>query len=199
MMTHDEMITVITGHKAGCKIQFRPDCRPVVDWNDCVLHPVWNFSMYEYRIKPKDFPVDVINPVCEVGDVGRVFDPSGVSTTQDSLHELTLGRTVSVTREGRTLNSLLKLLKLCGPPFSCSNRLRSQRATFGNSDDPETGVPRGTLGSSNAAPRKQAVRYLTAIEVCATGLKATCLDPKEQWRTRSGKLLLSPKEQCHLT
>lgn len=47
-MTHDEMIAVIQAHKEGKQIQSRRG-----DWWIDIFEPSWDFSKYDYRIKPE--------------------------------------------------------------------------------------------------------------------------------------------------
>ena len=48
-MTHDEMIAVIQAHRDGKAIQYRHKCS---EWSPAP-QPNWNFSAYDYRIKPE--------------------------------------------------------------------------------------------------------------------------------------------------
>ncbi len=55
MMTHDEIIAVVSGHKAGAKVQF---CQHRYDgsrgdWIDCEAAPCWNFMSCDYRVAPE--------------------------------------------------------------------------------------------------------------------------------------------------
>lgn len=49
-MNHDEMIKVIEAHKEGKEIQWRVDDEGN-DWRSAPC-PCWDFSRYEYRVKP---------------------------------------------------------------------------------------------------------------------------------------------------
>ena len=51
-MTYDEMIAVIQAHKDGKKIQVKSRKNDV--WYSSFNNqPSWNFSEFEYRVKPK--------------------------------------------------------------------------------------------------------------------------------------------------
>lgn len=50
-MTADEMIAVIAGAEAGKVIQYR-ELGPRGDWM-IADHPLWDFSHWNYRIKPE--------------------------------------------------------------------------------------------------------------------------------------------------
>lgn len=53
-MTHDEMISVITHHKNGGKVQ-HTDKNLKLIWRDILdgQEPSWDFSCVNYRIKPE--------------------------------------------------------------------------------------------------------------------------------------------------
>src|SRR5262245_46993946 len=61
-MTHDEMINVIAAHDTGASLQYRPNPRgpdgPQA-WRDAPT-PSFDFSIYEYRVKPVPFETWVI-------------------------------------------------------------------------------------------------------------------------------------------
>lgn len=48
-MTHDEMISMVYSHKHGRPVQFKWNN----GWNDAGENHQFNFSNYEYRIKPE--------------------------------------------------------------------------------------------------------------------------------------------------
>lgn len=51
MKTIDEMVAVMVAFKCGQKIQLTSDSR--TQWID-VESPNWNWSLYDYRIKPRE-------------------------------------------------------------------------------------------------------------------------------------------------
>ena len=51
-MTHDEMIAVIQAHKEGKVIEWRDKEHPEDLWN-APGNPCWDFSTFDYRIKPE--------------------------------------------------------------------------------------------------------------------------------------------------
>ena len=51
MMTHDEMIAVITHHKNGGKVEYMG--RAENTWASVKGDPIWNFAAHDYRIKPE--------------------------------------------------------------------------------------------------------------------------------------------------
>jgi hypothetical protein len=51
MMTHDEMIAVITHHKNGGKVEYKD--HGAETWNKLLTEPLWNFARHDYRIKPE--------------------------------------------------------------------------------------------------------------------------------------------------
>lgn len=50
-MTHDEMIAVIQAHRDGKQIQYWS--KDSESWIDMHMHPLWNFCVDKYRVKPK--------------------------------------------------------------------------------------------------------------------------------------------------
>jgi hypothetical protein len=50
MMTHDEMIAVITHHKNGGEVEYKNHYKG--DWTE-LLEPRWNFLECDYRAKPE--------------------------------------------------------------------------------------------------------------------------------------------------
>jgi hypothetical protein len=56
-MTHDEMITVITHHKSGGKIEYR--LKADVTWKDAPS-PWWDFDEFDYRAKPEPLAAWII-------------------------------------------------------------------------------------------------------------------------------------------
>lgn len=53
MMTDDEIISVVSAHKAGKQIQERQS--NYSHWTDCKEHnpPLWDFPRFIYRVKPE--------------------------------------------------------------------------------------------------------------------------------------------------
>lgn len=51
MKTIEEMIEVMSAHKAGMVVQYR---KPGSHWADCQLGPAWNWAEFDYRIKPRE-------------------------------------------------------------------------------------------------------------------------------------------------
>jgi hypothetical protein len=52
-MTHDEMIAVIQAAKDGKVIQYSHRSRATPRWEKCAgSSPIWDFSNYDYRVKP---------------------------------------------------------------------------------------------------------------------------------------------------
>jgi hypothetical protein len=51
MMTHDEMIAVITHHKNGGKVEYKDHSAEI--WTELYAKPLWNFAHHDYRIKPE--------------------------------------------------------------------------------------------------------------------------------------------------
>ena len=54
-MTHDEMIAVIQAHKDGKTIESRARGIGGAKWVTLNEEPSWQFSEYDYRIKPELF------------------------------------------------------------------------------------------------------------------------------------------------
>ena len=54
-MTHDEMIAVIQAHKEGKTIESRARGIGGAKWVTLNEEPSWQFSEYDYRIKPELF------------------------------------------------------------------------------------------------------------------------------------------------
>lgn len=55
-MTDQEIIDVVKAHQEGKKIEFRWDPRfqlKANDWVLCTEYNMWDFSIYEYRVKPE--------------------------------------------------------------------------------------------------------------------------------------------------
>ena len=52
-MTHDEMISVIQAHKEGKTIEYirKNLSNPVYEITE---NPCWNFTTYDYKVKPED-------------------------------------------------------------------------------------------------------------------------------------------------
>ena len=51
MMTHDEMIAVITHHKNGGNVEYKD--HGAETWIKLLTEPLWNFARHDYRIKPE--------------------------------------------------------------------------------------------------------------------------------------------------
>jgi hypothetical protein len=51
MMTHDEMIAVITHHKNGGKVEYK--AHGAETWIKLLTKPLWNFAHHNYRIEPE--------------------------------------------------------------------------------------------------------------------------------------------------
>ena len=56
-MTHDEMIAVIQAHKEGKTIESRARGIGWAKWVTLNEEPSWQFSEYDYRIKPEPWKV----------------------------------------------------------------------------------------------------------------------------------------------
>ena len=56
-MTHDEMIAVIQAHKEGKTIESRVRGIGGAKWVTLNEEPSWQFSEYDYRIKPEPWKV----------------------------------------------------------------------------------------------------------------------------------------------
>ena len=56
-MTHDEMIAVIQAHKEGKTIESRAGGIGGAKWVTLNEEPSWQFSEYDYRIKPEPWKV----------------------------------------------------------------------------------------------------------------------------------------------
>ena len=51
-MKIDDMIAVLQAHKEGKPLQFQ--ARDELNkWDDCTASPIFNFSSYNYRVKPE--------------------------------------------------------------------------------------------------------------------------------------------------
>jgi hypothetical protein len=70
MMTHDEMIAVITHHKNGGKVEYKD--HGAETWNKLLTEPLWNFARHDYRIKPE--PMVIFAEVSYI--TGQVFRAS---------------------------------------------------------------------------------------------------------------------------
>jgi len=51
-MTHDEMIAVIQAHKDGANLECYNRNDNVIGWSDTQGYPIFNFAIYNYRVKP---------------------------------------------------------------------------------------------------------------------------------------------------
>ena len=60
MMTHDEMIAVITHHKNGGEVEYKNHYKG--DWTE-LLEPRWNFLECDYRAKPE--PMKIYAEICD--------------------------------------------------------------------------------------------------------------------------------------
>ena len=71
-MTHDEMIAVIAAHRDGKAIQFSSRYSgQSMPWGDYTIDgPSWNFSAYDYRIKPEPLECWV-----NVNNAGQIYGP----------------------------------------------------------------------------------------------------------------------------
>ena len=52
-MTHDEMIAVIQAYKRGERIEFKHKSIPDDEWTS-VYEPLFNFTQFDYRVKPAE-------------------------------------------------------------------------------------------------------------------------------------------------
>jgi len=73
-MTHEQMIEVIQAHKEGKKIEFKTE--GLNGWQPAST-PTWNFSNYNYRVKPEDKYVPF---TFATNLVGKVVKHSGTLT-----------------------------------------------------------------------------------------------------------------------
>lgn len=92
MQTDEEIISVVTAHKNGKKIQAREGG----DWFDDP-DPVWNFTQFDYREKPEPMVIWVTFR----GDViGSVFSTEPKHYTAQDLEDgITLKKFVEVVNE----------------------------------------------------------------------------------------------------
>jgi len=75
MMTHDEMIAVITHHKNGGEVEYKNHYKG--DWTE-LLEPRWNFLECDYRPK--------VEPMVIYAEVSYITGQVLRSSTQPMLH-----------------------------------------------------------------------------------------------------------------
>jgi len=67
MMTHDEMIAVITHHKNGGKVEYKEDGAET--WTELYAEPLWNFAQHDYRAQHEPMVI-----WCEANSSGVIFN-----------------------------------------------------------------------------------------------------------------------------
>ncbi len=81
-MTHDEMIAVIQAHKDGKQIQRRFNGAGSFPWEDLKVGDYWNFTDWDYRIKPEEKkPRELVVVIDDCGKIQGCDWFSGPGTT----------------------------------------------------------------------------------------------------------------------
>ena len=60
MMTNSEIVNVVMSHSEGKKIQMVGinEADKDINWRDVGLLRSWNFDRYDYRVSPRDVPIE---------------------------------------------------------------------------------------------------------------------------------------------